>query len=170
VSRRARSAVARRLPLVVLVALVALLPACGLHGLSFVQDDRVSIISPDDRAEVDLPLTVRWTVEDFDRKTGSFGVFVDRAPQPPGRTLAWLARDDEVCKATRGCPDAAYLAQHDAYRTRKTSFTVTEVQDLDRDNTQREFHEVTVVLLDDQGERIGESAFSVEFEVKGADS
>jgi hypothetical protein len=167
VTPRSRAASLRRLVAAALLTLP--LTSCGVSGLSFVQDQRLSITAPADRAKVDLPLTVRWTVEDFDVKAGAFGVFVDRPPLPPGKKLDWLARGDEVCSATPGCPDAAYLATHDTYRTRKTQFTIEKLPDLDRDE-QREFHEVTIVLLDDDGERIGESAFSVEFEVDREDA
>jgi hypothetical protein len=88
-------------------AIALALSGCGIHGLNFVQDSRVRIVSPHDNADVKVPFTVRWTVDDF---AGSFGVFVDRAPPSPGKTLASLADGDTVCKATRGCPDEAYLA------------------------------------------------------------
>ena len=166
-SSRPRAASLRGLAVAALLTLP--LASCGVSGLAFVQDERLSITAPDDRAKVELPVTVRWTVEDFDVKTGSFAVFVDRAPLPPGKTLDWVARGDEVCAATPGCPDADYLAAHDTYRTRKTAFTIDQLPELDRDE-QHDFHEVTVVLLDGDGTRIGESAFSVEFEVDREDA
>jgi hypothetical protein len=144
-----------------LVVLVALLPACGVSGLSFVQDERVTIDAPKDRSKVDLPLTVRWRAHDFD---GTYAVFVDRAPQPPGRTLAWLLRDDKVCAARPGCPDATYLAERDIHPTTTTSITIDRLPDTTRDE-RRDRHEVTIILLDRKGRRIGESAFTVEFEV-----
>lgn len=159
----------------VLVAASAVTNGCGVRGLSFVEDTRVSITFPSDRQEVELPLSVRWRVRDFEitgrtgsveRDAGYFGVFVDRAPQPPGKTLEWLARDDQVCRATDGCPDAAYLAERRAYTTTETHFTIEELPDPTRDEDRREFHEVTVVLLDGKGQRIGESAFSVEFQIE----
>jgi hypothetical protein len=137
---------------------------CGLHGLDFVKDERVHIESPRPNSEVRVPFDVRWSVEDFD---GSFGVFVDRAPPRPGRTLASLAEGDAVCKVTAGCPDAAYLAGHRAFTTTDTSFRVEQLPELTRDR-EREAHEVTVVLLDDEGRRVGESAFRVEFHVRRA--
>ena len=162
-----------------LLAAVAVLVAtttsgCGLRGLNFVQDERVRIAAPRDNAEVRVPFTVRWTVEDFEvtgptatssSSAGYFGVFVDRAPPGPGRTLASLAEGDAVCKATKGCPDEAYLAGHRAYTTTDTAFRIEQLPELTRDR-EREAHEVTVVLLDGKGRRIGESAFRVEFHVR----
>ena len=152
----------RRLALVAAAALLTTTAGCGIRGLDFVKDDRVHISSPRGNTEVHVPFTVRWTVDDFD---GSFGVFVDREPPGPGRTLASLADGDAVCKATKGCPDAAYLASHRAYTTTDTSFRIEQLPELSRDR-EREAHEVTVVLLDGKGQRIGESAFRVEFHVR----
>jgi hypothetical protein len=152
------------------VGLLAVLPACGVHGLSFVQDDRVDIVRPDDRSEVALPVRVGWTVQDFavGPGKGSFGVFVDRTPQRPGKTLAWLFRGDSSCKGTsaRLCTTPQFLAQRNVFRTANRSFTVEQVSRLSGTQAGRQFHEVTVVLLDEAGRRSGEGAWSVQFEVK----
>ena len=152
----------RRVALAVAATVALVTPACGIHGLDFVKDERVRIIAPSPNTEVRVPFTVRWRVEDFD---GSYGVFVDREPPGPGRTLASLANGDAVCKATKGCPDEAYLAAHRAFTTADTSFRVEQLPELTRDR-EREAHEVTVVLLDERGRRIGESAFRVEFHIR----
>lgn len=137
--------------------------ACGTSGLNFVQDDRVSITTPGDREVVELPVTVRWEVEDFD---GTFAVFVDRAPVPPGRPLEWLARDDDVCESQPGCPGLSWFNAREVYPTAETELTLTEVPDLGTDEG-RVFHEATVVLIGRDGKRVGEAAFTVEFQVEG---
>ena len=149
-------------PALVGILAAATLSACGIQGLNFVQDDRVEIVAPKNNATVTLPLTVRWTARDFD---GSFAVLVDRAPPNPGKSLATLAEGDAVCEATPGCPDAAYLAGLRAYTTTDTSFEITQLPELTEDRT-REGHEVTIVLLDPAGKRIGESAFRVDFNIR----
>jgi hypothetical protein len=154
--------VTRRLALAVAAVVVLVTPACGVHGLDFVKDERVHITAPKPNREVRVPFTVRWSAEDF---VGSYGVLIDRAPPQPGRDMASLADGDSVCKATKGCPDAAYLASHRAYTTSDTSFRVEQLPELTRDR-RREAHEVTVVLLDEDGHRIGESAFRVEFHIR----
>jgi hypothetical protein len=145
--------------------------ACGVHGLSFVQDKRVHVVRPDERSKVDLPVTVRWTVKDFavGPGAGSFGVFVDRPPQPSGKPLAWLVRGEAGCEGTRAasCTTAEFLAQHNIFQTHDTSFHVDQVDKLTGSEAGRQFHEVTVVLLDANGERVGEGAWPVQFEVKG---
>jgi hypothetical protein len=143
------------------VLLLALAPACGVEGLNFVQDERVTITAPRDRAEVSLPVTLRWSARDFD---GTYAVFVDRAPVPPGQTLAWLARDDELCEQTVGCPNEAWFADRDVYATSSTQLTIDDLPDL-TDGERRDFHEASVVLLDRDGRRVGEAAFTVEFQV-----
>lgn len=141
--------------------------ACGYNGLDFVRDERIEIVAPKDRAVVSLPLDVAWTVRDFD---GSFAVFVDRNPQPAGETLEWFTRDDEQCRALPGCPDETYFTAKDIYTTSVPQLRIDRLSTLTSDEEYlREFHEVIVVLLDAQGRRIGESAFSTEFELEGVD-
>lgn len=164
----------RRVAILLTVA-AALLPACGVRGLNFVEDERLTITSPPDRAEVTLPATITWSVRDFtvtgpdgsDRPdAGYFGIYVDRAPQPPDKTQAWLVRNDQRCKSDPGCPDEAFLAQRDIHSSTETSFRIERLPLPPGDaQRRREFHEVTVVLLDGRGERIGESAFIRQFEV-----
>ena len=138
---------------------------CGWSNLAFRQDDRLEFVTPEDRAEVSLPLTVRWTVEDFEvgPDAGSFAVFVDRAPQPPGKPLEWLARDDDSCRASDGCPDEEWYALQDVYPTTAQELTIEQLPS--RSDDRRELHEITVVLLDEQGRRVGETGWTTEFEV-----
>ena len=149
----------------IVLALALLTSGCGVSGLAFRQDDRLSFVTPEDRAEITLPLTVEWEVEDFEvgRGAGSFAVFVDRAPQPPGKTLDWLARDDDSCRAEDGCPDEQWFAERDVFRTTDRQLTIEQLPA--RTDDRRELHEVTVVLLDEQGRRVGETGWTLEFQV-----
>ena len=166
-TRRARHAA-------VLVSMVMVLPACGVNGLNFQQDDRLTFIAPGDRAKVDLPVTVSWRVTDFEvtgsdgddrRDAGYFGVFVDRAPQPPEKTQQWLVRDDQRCRGVQSCP-REYLEQLNIHSTTRTRFVIQRLPEpASNAQRRREFHEVTIVLLNGRGERIGESAFTRQFEV-----
>ena len=153
----------------VAVALLAL-PGCGLRGLSFVQDERVDIVRPGDRDEVTLPLRVAWTVEDFPvgPGKGSFGVLVDRTPQRPGETLSWIFRGDSACKGTSApvCARPEFLAQRNVFQTTARTHTIAQVARLSGSQSGRQFHEVTVVLLDEAGKRVGEGAWSAQFEVR----
>lgn len=154
----------------------ALLPGCALNGLAFRVDERLEFSSPQDRELVALPVTIEWDISDFevtgpdggeDPESGFFGVFIDRAPQPPGETIDWFARDDRTCRKADGCPDRGYFAARGVYTTTKTRFVVTTLPPPPSDQAERrEFHEATIVLLDGSGRRIGESAFTSQFEVK----
>ena len=155
----------RRL-LLALVTVAVLTSSCGVSGLGFRQDDRLSFVAPRDRSKVALPITVEWQVEDFHvgDGAGSFAVFVDRAPQPPGRPLEWLARDDDLCRRTDGCPDERWYADRDVFRT--TDFELAIERLPARTDDRREWHEVTVVLLDEHGRRVGETGWTLEFQVE----
>jgi len=143
-------------------ACALLLSGCVPQGLAFRVDDRVRITSPADRAEVTLPLTVSWTARDF---SGRFAVFVDRAPEPPGKPLSWVARKDHSCRAADGCPDEEYLAARGIYSTSDTHITFDQLP-RPSNTKQKERHTITVVLLDQAGKRIGESAFEVDVVVR----
>ena len=155
----------------ILVGIALVMAACIPEGLAFVQDERLKITSPEGHTEVKLPVTIEWEVEDFeitgpdgdsDPSAGYFGVFVDDSPVPPGKELAWIAHDDLKCLNTPGCPDKTYLADRNVFSTEETEFTIKHLPDQDT-ATGHETHEVTVVLLDGTGQRIGESAWYVTF-------
>ena len=153
-----------------LAAAVLALPACGVNGLSFKEDERVDIVRPKDRDEVEVPVTVEWTVEDFAAgEEGSFGILLDRAPQRPGKTLGWIFRGDDSCDGPTGeqlCESEEFLQQRNVFQTTDTEFTFDLVPKLTGNDRRREFHEVTIVLLDEAGKRIGEGAWSIQFELK----
>jgi hypothetical protein len=151
-----------------------LTPACGTSDLEFRLDDRVEIIEPSDREVVRIPIDIRWSVENFeitgpsqraDEDAGYFGLFVDGSPQAPGETIESLFADDESCNDVPGCPDEQFLAGRDIFKTTQTSFTIRNLPDTE-EGERRELHEVTIVLLDGRGRRIGESAYTVEFRVE----
>ncbi len=146
------------------LALAFLTAACGSEGLSFKLDQRVSLRTPANHADVTLPVTVSWTIEDFvvGADAGSFGVLVDRTPPPTGKSLDWLFRDDDSC--VDGCKDPAYRALQGVYETTQTGIVFKEIPvHPDRGNPNR--HQVTIVLLDANGRRVGEGAWSREFDV-----
>lgn len=160
----------RRVLLALAGIVLTLAPACGVDGLAFKEDTRVEVVRPGDRDEVRLPLTIDWTVEEFEvgRGQGSFGLVLDQAPPRPGKTLAWLYRGDRSCRGDTGealCETAEFLASRRVYTTTETKFTLDRVPRLSGDDRRRQFHEVTLILLDAAGRRVGEGAWSVQFEV-----
>ena len=157
------------------LAMALLLSGCAVKGLGFQVDDRVEIVGPKNQATLKLPVTVRWRTKDFQvtgpggaarPDAGYFAVFLDRSPQPPGETVEWLAKEDRTCFRSRGCPDAAWFESHNIFPTTATSFTVDALP-IQTKEDRRFLHEVTVVLLDASGRRLGEGAFWVQFRVDG---
>lgn len=159
-----RPASATRAVVVALAVLAA--SACSTSGLAFRQDDRLRFIEPGDREDVEEPVTFRWRAEGLPAGT-TYAVFVDRSPQPPGKTVAWLFRDDKSCARIPRCPDTEFLALRDIFLTDEEEITISRLRDIDGGG--RQLHEVTVVLLDRQGRRIGESAFTREVQLRAED-
>jgi hypothetical protein len=147
--------------------------ACQLEGNAFLQDRRVEIVSPDYRELVDQPITVDWEVtdEELEQRIGSdiqFGVYMDIDPQPPGEPLDYFGRDDPQCMKQEDCPDEQYLRERGVHTTTETQMTFQTLPiapGVDLENGDPDFHEMTLVLLDEQGVRIGESGWAATFEV-----
>jgi hypothetical protein len=115
-------------------------------------------------------MTVSWRVRDFTvtqsssengPDAGYFAVFVDRTPIKPGQTLDAVASGDSICENDPKCPNTQYLRDHQVYTTTKTMLRVPQIPNgVGTDEIER--HTVTIVLLDTDGRRIGESAWQVD--------
>jgi hypothetical protein len=153
-----------------LVALLAL-GGCAMQGLSFRVDDRVDLREPADREEIALPYTFRWDVHDVEPTGGSgrFALFLDRTPMAPGRSADSLLSDEQEarCAGDPACTAEA-LAADGVWLTDDTELTVDSVA-ADPDDRPSDLHRMTLVLLDEDGRRRGESAFSVEFRLEEQD-
>ena len=156
-----------------------------LDEMQFVKDHRLEFQSPDDYELVELPLEVSWTMDDFEvlpkpekgakrskvedpaptEDAGYFAVFVDRSPIKPGRTLADVGDGDPLCEDNPSCPDRAYLEAEGVYTTRKPSVTLELVKALSS-KERIQLHQVTVILLDSEGRRIGEHAWFRQFKLE----
>lgn len=127
----------------------------------------MTIVSPENRSVVQLPLTLRWNarLDTLDGGAKRFGIFVDRATISPGRSLRYLARDDQICRRRQGCPDDGWLAQNYVFRTTETTLTIERLPDLRPPTRPKapDLHEAAIILLDDRDRRVGESAFRVSF-------
>ena len=156
------------------LTLGAVAPACAVDGLAFIEDRRVEIVSPGYREIVDLPVTIDWDITNEGTGTElgagtAFGVYVDIDPQPPGEDLDYFGRNDPTCRADEGCPDEKYLRQRGIYTTTGTEISFPNLPiapGVDIDRGDPDFHDITIVLLDTDGRRIGESAWATIFEVR----
>jgi hypothetical protein len=158
-----------------LCATVALsMTGCRITGVMFHKDHHLQILAPARNAAVTLPLTLRWSADErlgFGTPGGPtrYGVFVDRPPVKPGQGLRAVANNDDVCKRTPGCPDAEYLQRLNVYLATGDTLTLPGLPDKRRQSRTgaRDAHKVTIVLIDAQGRRVGERAYSIEFTVGG---
>ena len=149
----------RRLVVVTLVALV--LPSCAARGIDFFIDDRVAIVAPTDGEEVELPLEIRWEVQDFE---GRFVVLLDDArPMRPGSDLRSLVGSDDTCHRDDTCLSDAWLADRDIYVTDATTLRIDRLPDRSGARSDRDVHEVSIVLIDESGRRSSEAVFRREF-------
>jgi hypothetical protein len=139
---------------------------CRTEGLAFRRDRRLSFVSPKDRARVRLPVVVRWKVNDVEGPH-RYAVLVDRPPQPPGAGLGHYVGKDPACPSVAACLSPAYLAARGVYETTDTAFRIESIAPrVGVPKGQKDFHEVTVVLLDQNGKRIGESGVSVNLRLE----
>lgn len=152
-----------------LLPVLLLLPALGgcADGLQFKNDHRLTFSAPQAREKVAVPVTVRWSMDDFDTvgldgssepDRGVFAVFVDRPPMPVGKDLRWLFRNDPACTNIPACPDAAKLAINDVHVTTEPSLVLEQLPRV-QEVAGEEPHDITVVLLDGRGRRLTESAW-----------
>ena len=168
----------RRWPSALLLLIPLAVGGCGNGGLQFRQDDRVDITAPTDRARVVAPLDVRWTTKGrrvrCDRKCSAIISSTDGAPcgsssgtdNSPAGLLTTIKssssyRIESCCSpALRGRPADRFI-----YLTRKTSLTLDTLPAKSTSNrtSAKDTHDVTIVLVDADGRRRGESSWSVEF-------
>lgn len=140
----------RRVALLTLAALAAL-QLTGCEQYLFRQSDRVQITTPQIYTTVREPLIIRWQAQDFAApQDGSFAVFIDRDPMPPGDTLSDFPLNER---------DGIHVLD-------QTSLHIDVLPaQVGVDPAEQNHHDVTVVLLDRQGHRIGEYAGFTEFTV-----
>lgn len=162
----------------VLACLILLTTGCAsIDAMAFREDRRLRFVTPGYREEVKLPAVVDWDVlaalaDDLaSRRVAGFAVLLDQSPQPPGESLRYFARDDDACVAANGCPDGSYLADRGIFTTRETRFVFEQLPPRPEVNVEDgdiDVHEVTVILVDEGGRRLGESAWTATFVSTGA--
>lgn len=161
------------------IGAVVALAGCGLthlDDLNFRVDDRLAFVSPEARSTVHAPVTIAWTMDDFriaaqdseppSRDAGYFAVFLDQSPIEPGHTLADVADGDTLCEGRPGCPDKAYLVDHDVYTTTATSLELPVISDIPGSEEELQLHTITIVLMDTSGHRIGESSWQLDLRAR----
>jgi hypothetical protein len=149
--------------LVALAAEVLLNTGCG-DGLLFAQDARLQIVAPKSLASVSTPVHLRWTSQIPAGSPLMYAVFVDALPVHPGQNLRSLAGPS--CASVRGCVDVAWLNRHYVYLTSRLSFDLDALPILGTAKGERDIHKATIVLVNADWRRLGESAWSVAFDLR----
>lgn len=133
----------------------------AVDGLGLRADRSLTITEPASRSSVTTPLHVEWT-DSAPRPGGLYLVLIDRSPMPPGETVRWFAKGDADCATTPTCPDEMYLARRGVTVATTTSVDIAIVPPL-KGSRKGTFHELTIVRLDAQGRRDGETAATTQF-------
>ena len=136
------------------------------ESMAFVKDDRIMFDTPTDLERVTAPFEISWT--DDGPEPDAYAVFVDSNPMAPDSVLSELA--DDACEGRSGCELEDYLTANRIYVTEEPAveiFTLAPLGGVGGKSPER-VHRATIVLLDDDGRRIGESSWSVEFREAGA--
>jgi hypothetical protein len=139
------------------------LASCGGVSGALTLDRSVEIVQPAPLEVVVTPFDIRWR-GDIPSGT-SFAVFIDRDPIAPGRSIADAFED--ACDGAAGCPDEAFLSVRGVHLTDGHEVAVpllTPRAGVDGAPA-LEVHRATIVVVDDDGVRQGERAWTTEFRV-----
>lgn len=137
--------------------------SCAVNGLSFTEDDRVSISHPKAGETVTLPFELAWSAKGVNQR---FAVFFNSAPMRPGRDLRSLVSEQDPCRNDPACPTPQWLEGRSVFVTSEPRLRVAALPDRRSNNRSRDRHEASIVLVDEAGRRVGESSFVTEFVVE----
>jgi len=164
---------ARRLAAATVV--LSLTAGCGIahmRDLNFRVDHRLHFVGVKDRADVSLPVTIRWRMSDFtvapqgsapaSPDVGYFAVFVDQSPIRPGQTMKAICKADPFERGDADCPTTAYLQGKLIYPTTSTEVSIDSLPNIAGNKDKKQLHTFVVVLMDTSGRRMGESAWELD--------
>lgn len=153
---------------------VVVLTACSAQGIALETNRSLTLLAPTDGGTVAMPFSVQWRVDNAALRqqlaSGArrLAIFFDRSPMPPGETFHAVA--DKECRQTPGCPDTAYLTDRDIFVATASSlplssFQVDDLPDTRTPHQRKDQHQLTIVVVDASGRRVGEAAFEAEFDI-----
>jgi hypothetical protein len=148
-----------------LLSLGWLLTACGVNGLGFEDSTHIQDIQPPRFATVKVPFTLSWNAEPL-ADGQRYLVLVDQDPMAPGASIDDLV--DDTCKATKGCPNKAYLDAHYMFETTTNRIKITSVPSAgsyDADDLTN-LHHFSIVVLDAHDRRVGEQIWTTDLKVR----
>jgi hypothetical protein len=154
--RRARS---RTLLIAAVVLLVSMLAGCRTSGLEFGRY-QLRILSPEANTTVTGALRLTWTAGDLFQPGDSYAVFVDTQPIGPGRNVTDLLPD--ACKVMPTCDKLSYYEQSNVWLTSKSSLVLDYLPDSSIAGRGKNYHTITVVILNHAQVRTGEEYASID--------
>lgn len=159
---RRRAMVGHSALVVALLAAAAALSGCRTSGLVF-GTSQLRIAAPRASSTVTLPLRLSWSAGGLYRPGDQFAVFLDTRTIRPGQDVMSLV--PETCRRLPLCPRADYLEEKQAWVTTSPSLVLDQIPvlSLTGASSGKEYHTVTVVILDKAGRRIGEQFASADF-------
>jgi hypothetical protein len=152
------------------LACTALVGLACLSGCDFqFRSSSLQVLQPRDYSKVKLPLTIRWTSQGLNQPGGpvEYAVFLDQTVIHPGETLRQLVVNEwqnQTCKGSPACPNAAFLAGYNIYLTRKPYLTLRGLNNVSSAGVPN-LHTAEIVELNGEGQRIGERYYFVDFVV-----
>lgn len=150
-----------------LACLAALSTGCSVPS-ALRPDTSIRISVPTDLSLVTLPVTIRWHTSRTPDRATAFAIFLDRAPVPPGASLADVGAGDLSCTRTKSCASEDYLRAHGVIVTKDADVVLASlpVSDGLAKADQPAVHQATVVFLDSALHRVGQSGALISFRVK----
>lgn len=153
------------------MGMVTALAACSqlsATGIELRADRSLRITEPHERERVSVPFQLTW-IDDRPEAGGSYAVFVNQPPMPPGSSVAWVARDDDVCRADPACPGEDYLHRRGVTVTAATTLMV-DVVPREVGGRSTGYEEITVVRLRADGRRVNETSAFVRVRLEERDT
>ena len=159
---RRRAGVSSRRFWAVLVLVVAA-AGCSTQGLVLTQPDQLRNLKPANLSTAKkMPVEISWDAAPL-TNGDRYLVFIDQFPMAPGDSIRSLAND--TCKATPGCPNTAYLQQNFIYPTKANHVKILALplQGPFPVNDLYGLHLATIIIVDHDGDRVGEQFWSTSF-------
>jgi hypothetical protein len=161
ITRRQRRAGRRATALVIAVlAITPFLAGCRTTGI-VLGGYQLHVVRPGANSTETLPMTITWTAGSLYQPGDSYAVFLDSTPIGVGRSITDLV--PMSCLQMPGCSRATYYQQANVWLTSQPSLTLTSIPEIAGQNSAREYHTITIVILNKSQVRTSEEYASLDF-------
>ncbi|MDT3439957.1 MULTISPECIES: hypothetical protein [unclassified Pseudofrankia] len=144
-----------------LAVAAGVLTGCRVTGLVFT-GGQIRITSPGASSTVsELPMKITWTAGSLARPGDQFAVFLDQPTIRPGQNVLKLV--PESCRNLPTCSREQFLKQVKVWITKSPALVLDSIPRANPIGNDREYHSVTVVVVDKSLKRVGEQFASIDF-------